>query len=143
MRGSYQRQGQTRPFANTSTNRYYPLKALYSDTTGPLSQHYHVRNKYLQLIVDVGSGYLAGEALPKISGAMDSIIKAMARLQRIRGRTVDRFHKYREKSRSPTTSITSSASKALDVPAPRQDVPNQIPWLNAYSNLFLLRHRMR
>ena len=50
-------------FKISETNRYAPLEAVSSDTTGPLSQADICGNKYLQLIVDAGTGWTTGEAM--------------------------------------------------------------------------------
>lgn len=81
-----------KPFVNLSGNRYAPLEAVSSDTTGPISQQDLDGNKYLQLIADKGTGYLAGEPMKAKSGASSAIHKALARLQLLCGRKVQRFH---------------------------------------------------
>lgn len=42
----------SRPLINNATNRYAPLDAVSSNTTGPISQEYKHGSKYLQLLFD-------------------------------------------------------------------------------------------
>ena len=81
-----------KPFLNMSNNRYEPLEAVSSDTTGPIAQSDIDGNRFLQLIADAGTGHLSGEAMKTKGGAANVIIKALARLQVLCGRTAKRLN---------------------------------------------------
>lgn len=81
-----------RPFVNLSQNRYAPLQAVSSDTTGPISEQDIEGNKYLQLIANESTGYIAGDPMKTNSGASAAIHRTPARLQLLCGRRVQRFH---------------------------------------------------
>ena len=54
---------------------------MSSDTTGPLGQADICGNKYLQLIVDAGTGWTTGEDMQIKAYASDVILRALARLK--------------------------------------------------------------
>lgn len=68
-------------FINTTNNRYDPLEALSTDTTGPLSAADIEGNKYLQLLADVGGGWTDGHSVRAKSGAPEAILWSLPRLQ--------------------------------------------------------------
>lgn len=76
-----------KPFSNLSNNRYAPLNAISSDTSGPISQEDIDGNKFLQLIADAGTKYFFGAARKTKGGAANFIIKSLNRLQVLCGRT--------------------------------------------------------
>eukprot|EP00173_Palmaria_palmata_P000189 Plantae.Rhodophyta-Palmaria_palmata.ctg10909.p1 GENE.Plantae.Rhodophyta-Palmaria_palmata.ctg10909~~Plantae.Rhodophyta-Palmaria_palmata.ctg10909.p1 ORF type:complete len:318 (-),score=-12.26 Plantae.Rhodophyta-Palmaria_palmata.ctg10909:264-1187(-) len=81
-----------KPFVNLSHNRYAPLASVSSDTTGPLLQTEIDGNRYLQLLADAGTRHLSGVAMKTKSGASSAIIRALARLQVLCGKTAKRLH---------------------------------------------------
>ena len=85
-------QAKIAPFKGSETNRYASLEAVSSVTTGPLSQADICGNKYLQLIVDAGTGWTTGEAMQTKASASDVILRALARLQLACETKVKRLH---------------------------------------------------
>lgn len=81
-----------KPFTNSSSNRYAPLEAISTDTTGPVSAPDIEGNRYLQLLADVGSGWTDGRPMQVKSEASDVILRSLARLQLLCGKPIRRLH---------------------------------------------------
>lgn len=69
-----------RLFVSLTNNRYASLQAVSSDKTRPKSRHDIAGNRYLQLIADHGTGYLAGVRMNIKDQASDAINRSLARL---------------------------------------------------------------
>eukprot|EP00173_Palmaria_palmata_P004335 Plantae.Rhodophyta-Palmaria_palmata.ctg5670.p1 GENE.Plantae.Rhodophyta-Palmaria_palmata.ctg5670~~Plantae.Rhodophyta-Palmaria_palmata.ctg5670.p1 ORF type:complete len:277 (+),score=-5.77 Plantae.Rhodophyta-Palmaria_palmata.ctg5670:508-1338(+) len=81
-----------RPFVNISTNRYTSLEAVSTDTTGPILQQDIDGNKYFQLLADAGTRHMTDMAMKNKGAVPGAIIKALACLQVLCGRTAKRLH---------------------------------------------------
>lgn len=89
------------PFKKLSSNRYAPLHAVSFETKGPISQEEMGSKKYLQLLEDSSTGHLTGVAMNTKGGASDAIIRTLARLQALCGRTAKRLYTDGEKEHNP------------------------------------------
>lgn len=65
-------------FKQQNPNRYAPLEAVSTETAGPLSEADISGNKYLQMIVDAGTGWTFGQPMKTKDEATYVLHEALA-----------------------------------------------------------------
>lgn len=115
-----------RPFVNLTQNRYAPLEAVSSDTTGPLTQEDSDGKTFLQLIKNAGFRYISGVAMKTKGGASNAIIKSLARLQVLCGKTANRLHTHGpgEENKLAIKNILSNPGTAHSTTVPNSSSTN-------------------